>query len=77
MLLRPSTALTLSHWCSSVGIQHCILVVSSAVARLRKSLWSCWSSRWGLLLMLMGQLLQFTAYGEDFIAGGPVGSFYH
>ena len=33
MLVRPSTAFALSHWCSSAGIQHCILVVSSAVAR--------------------------------------------
>ena len=77
MLVRLSSALTLSQWWSSLGIQHCSLAVSSAVARLRKSLRSYWSSRWGRLLMLMGYLLQFAAYGEDLIACGPVGACYH
>ena len=53
MLVRRSSALTFSQWCKSAGIQHCNLVVSSAVARLTKSLRSCWSSRWGRLLMVI------------------------
>ena len=64
MLVRPSTALTLSQWWSSLGIQHYNLEVSSAAARLRKSLWSS-SSRGGLLLMVIGQLLQFAAAPQD------------
>ena len=47
MLVRPSTAFALSHWCNSAGIQHCSLAVSSAVARLRKSLS-------GLLVIALG-----------------------